>query len=163
MPYPYKSVTTDQLKKHEARFWSFVHKKTEDECWLWCGCIRKDSRYGIFHVLGSPLDSHKCAYILSKGDVPKGMLVHHTCENKLCVNPKHLEISTTMDHPDCSATLRRNQTHCKRGHELKGKNLREWTRPSGTTKRICVACENLRKAAKSANRIICDGKRTSSV
>lgn len=156
----YESEAFKYLNNHEVRFWSFVNKKTEDECWLWCGCVRKDGRYGIFHVLGTPLDTHKCAYLLSKGEVPKGMLVHHTCENKLCCNPKHLVASTSMDHPDSSATLRRNQTHCKRGHELKGKNLRIWTRPSGTTKRICVACEDLRKATKNANRIINHGKRT---
>lgn len=34
----------------------------------------------------------------AKGTRPKGHEIHHTCENKLCINIEHLELMTTGEH-----------------------------------------------------------------
>jgi hypothetical protein len=138
-------INKEYMANHKTHFLSFVAVGLEDECWLWKGSTRKDGRYGIFHAKGRPEEAHICSYLLHKGEIPKGMLVHHTCRNKLCVNPKHLELSTNRDHPDNIATIARNKTHCIRGHEFTASNTRTWTRPDGSTKRICRACEPYRK------------------
>jgi hypothetical protein len=59
--------------------------------------------------------------------VPKGKELHHNCENKLCVNPTHLELLGHREHQQrhahLLATLNRAKTHCPRGHPYSGENL----------------------------------------
>ena len=74
------------------RFWLKVQK--QDGCWLWIGAATT-SGYGVFQRgrRGEHLyKAHRFAYELHFGEIPKRALVLHTCDNKLCVNPLHLEI-----------------------------------------------------------------------
>jgi hypothetical protein len=41
---------------------------------------------------------HREAYELTHGSIPKGYIVHHRCENKLCLNVGHMVAMTRSDH-----------------------------------------------------------------
>jgi hypothetical protein len=73
----------------EARFWRFVSKS--DGCWLWTGTVV--ARYGQFRTGGQgskKVRAHRYSYVLAKGHIPDGVLICHTCDVPLCVNPDHL-------------------------------------------------------------------------
>lgn len=73
--------------------------KNDNECWLWqCGIsdgygtitIKVEGKYKVFRT-------HILSYELFKGE-RKGLLVRHTCHNRNCINPDHLELGTYHDN-----------------------------------------------------------------
>lgn len=41
--------------------------------------------------------AHRLSYRMFIGPIPNGMVVISTCENRVCINPKHLILGTTAD------------------------------------------------------------------
>jgi hypothetical protein len=78
----------------KIRFYSNVQKTSG--CWLWSGRIHHKDGYGTFRYKDMETQkthqtsAHRISYSLTNGQIPKGLLLHHTCNNKLCVNPDHL-------------------------------------------------------------------------
>lgn len=80
----------------EALFWMKVEKRGSAECWLWKGKISRF--YGRLRVNNKMEYAHRFAYSLLVYPVPKEIHVDHLCQNKLCVNPAHLELITATEH-----------------------------------------------------------------
>ena len=85
----------------DVRFWLEVDKAGEDECWLWKRAPSSNG-YGRIRVkeTGKEESAHRVSWWLSndKKPIPKGMVIMHSCDNKLCVNPKHLSLGTLKDN-----------------------------------------------------------------
>jgi hypothetical protein len=69
----------------------------ETGCWNWLKGISKagypngSRKYGI-------LKPHRIYFYLATGQDPTGLDVHHTCHNRRCVNPAHLEAKEKRQH-----------------------------------------------------------------
>lgn len=82
-------------------------KIVENGCHEWQSTIKRDG-YGQFWHDAKPQKAHKVAYELFKGEVPKGLIIMHTCDNRICVNPDHLKLGTTKENiADMDAKKRR--------------------------------------------------------
>ena len=121
------------------RFWNKV--STTDGCWEWQAGLNPEG-YGWFWFDGGPRYAHVVAYQLTHGAIPDGLVIDHTCENRACVNPDHLEPVTSGVNLIRSATtlagINARKTHCKRGHEFTPENT--YQRP-GTDTRECLTCK----------------------
>lgn len=96
MENPTELINQTEIDTFE-RFWSKVNiPDNTEKCWNWLAYkVPKTQRnrlggYGMFNFNGKTRLSHRIAYELANGDIPKGMFVLHNCDNPSCCNPAHL-------------------------------------------------------------------------
>lgn len=70
--------------------------KTET-CWLWTGATSLNG-YGVTSYKKQCLRAHRMMYELTKGPIPDGMYVCHSCDVRLCCNPDHLFLGSHFDN-----------------------------------------------------------------
>ncbi len=75
-------------------------RKLVGQCWEWQGPNRHKFGYGQLRIKGRQYSAHQVAYIAWNGPIPLGMQVRHTCDNPLCINPRHLLLGTSQDNHD---------------------------------------------------------------
>lgn len=136
------------------RFWSNVIVGCPGECWPWIKS--KTNGYGQtskrLNGMTVTLRSHRVAKVLTDGVLHERMVLDHTCRNRACCNPSHLEWVTHSENIRRSAGYRL-QTLCSKGlHEMVDPNLYYKPRTNGLPpSRSCRACDLERKRRSYAN------------
>lgn len=90
-------------------------------CWEWIRNRVKGSGYARL----TSGNAHRWVYEQVVGPIPEGMELDHTCRNKGCVNPVHMEIVTPAENNRRkNEALGRGQyaTHCPNGHAYTPEN-----------------------------------------
>lgn len=125
--------------------WERVHNKVrifeETGCHLWTGALTPQG-YGSIQVKKITHLIHRIAYVLANGRLHEGDHVHHTCGNRSCCNPDHLQALSPKDH----GTLHHKKIdipepfECKHGHQGKYKK-------NAQGRWACVQCQSQRDAS----------------
>lgn len=112
-------------------------------CWVWLGS--RGAGYAQLSVTRNRVRKmvyvHRWMYEQHVGPIPVGHEIHHLCERKACVNPKHLETTT---HTENVRRHTRKRTHCVHGHEYTDANTYITPGRGGRACRVCLRA-NTRK------------------
>lgn len=132
-----------------AKFWQRV--QISERCWMWIGA-KLGNGYGSFthrtQGKSQTLRAHRLSWELHFGVIPNGLWVLHHCDQKLCVNPRHLFLGTNstnqLDAVKKGRHYLASKTHCPQGHPYDAQN----TYIVVDHYRRCKMCRALRDARR---------------
>jgi len=117
------------------RFWQKVDRRDPVACWPWLAS--RCQGYGQVRVGRRMRAAHQIAYELTRGPIPAGRVLDHTCGDPGCVNPTHLEPVTHRTNLYRSPRYNGRKTNCPKGHPYDAVNTATYR-----GKRYCRTCGN---------------------
>jgi len=128
------------------RFTKFIQLDILSGCWNWKGSLATKG-YAQIRINSKKIMAHRFSYVYWNGEIPHGLIIHHKCRNRKCVNPAHLEAITNKENVlqgISFCALNSKKTHCPQGHEYTAKNTQ--LQKFGRSCKIC----NLQRAKEYA-------------
>ena len=112
-------------------------------CVLWSGTLSREG-YARAWRDGRDVEMHRYLYVQRFGALPAGVVLHHTCGVKHCVNLAHLTALSLAEHRRLHGAI---QTHCRNGHPRTPETI--YRPPSGGTQcRLCHREQNRENMAR---------------
>jgi len=104
-----------RIRPPQERFWAKVSEPNSNGCREWIGRRNRDG-YGQFYFNGGMVSAYKWLWERINGPTPSGRELDHTCRNRACVEPAHLEPVSHRVNIKRGVRARRSK---ERGHRNK--------------------------------------------
>lgn len=147
----------DYWKRALRNIWKQTERRAE--CLVWTGNV-STSGYGRVTIDGARFYVHRLVRSIVDGTPYREMHVHHTCGTRVCVEPRHLQVLSAVEH---GRFHRPPPIRCRRGHSMDD----AYIRPDGKG-RQCRTCirercrkyhdnwqRNVRRAPKARPCVVC--------
>jgi hypothetical protein len=91
-----------KLSDYDASFLAYIKLRIKkcaglDACHVWTGGVDQGN-YGLTNYKGKNVRVHRVVACEKYGEIPKGVIVRHKCDNPMCANPDHLELGSHKDN-----------------------------------------------------------------
>lgn len=122
-------------------------------CWRWKLGVDKDG-YAVWDTprqskykeqFGGTNRAGRIMYILTKGEIQKGLELDHICNIRRCINPDHLQPLTRQENQSFAISYGSTKTECKNGHEFTEDN----TYIPKDGERCCRTCNRERQRERT--------------
>lgn len=107
----------NMTEAQKQRFFQKVDKGGEDDCWPWNAAQYHDG-YGHLTIRCKDYRAHRVSYFLANGPFPDKLFLLHSCDNPICVNPKHLTPGTHQANVDDCVGKKRHSFGEHNGHAV---------------------------------------------
>ena len=95
---------------HPPRNKKIEWKEDENGCYICISHAGDKDGYPRIRDRYKNVGVHRYVYEECFGEIPKGMVIRHKCDNPKCINPEHLELGT---HQDNSNDMVNRNRSCK--------------------------------------------------
>ncbi len=120
---PRVNLTERQLRN----FWSKVNKAgpthpyepEKGPCWEWTATLVNG--YGRVMLPGTRNNAHRISFRMHS-EIPSGLYVLHSCDNRKCVNPGHLELGTYKQNANQMAARGRQHLQARPDTIIRGQD-----------------------------------------
>lgn len=75
-----------------------VKSEAQGDCLLWTGSLDKAGYGRMGFRKARNVLVHRVAYVLATGEEIAGAQIHHTCANRRCFRPEHLQRASKADN-----------------------------------------------------------------
>lgn len=83
----------------DCRLWASVDQSGgPNTCWPWMGTRDRKFGHGRIRVGARKIIASRVAWELTRGPIPDGLDVLHSCDHGPCCNPAHLFLGTQADN-----------------------------------------------------------------
>lgn len=148
-----KPIRKDHEEKNKIKIILNKTIKTDSGCIEWTGSYyhknRKGGSYPLMYFKGKKYLGNRLVWILNNGEIEKGMFVCHRCDNRKCINIKHLFLGTPQDNMSDMKAKKRSYSDrmvsCKNGHLYADGKFTIKKRKDGYKERKCIPCAAIHK------------------
>jgi hypothetical protein len=90
-------------------------KIDDNGCFVITSHKKTGGGYGYMYLNGKHHRIHRLVYEECFGELQEGLVIRHKCDNRICINPEHLETGSNKDNSMDAVSRKRNAFGSRNG------------------------------------------------